>query len=187
MEFAITRFYPVDQTNKIVYLDTQQRKEHCSQSMFPNATGLSGFQLKHEWEQMLAQGYTTKRVSKERRGGAGRGQGRPFLDTPISTVKLKIPQLVHLKLQEQVVTFRKRSGHYVSLQDYTAQLIMQADINLLMPMVKALKSKPPAWLHLPEAANDRLQQLTNQVAAVHPELQTSRPMVLGAIVALANE
>ena len=137
MHFAATRFYPVDETAKIIYRDSQATKADCA--AFPNCTGMSGDRLNRSWQHFTAQGFKTKRLQRDRRGGAGRGQGRHKKEIESNPSKLRLASTDYELLKKHVLDLRRATGRAISIQDYGSKLVMEADWNLIVPKVQSLR------------------------------------------------
>ena len=178
MKFAQTRYYPVDQKHRIVYLDAQRTKAACSQ--FRGCVGIHGEELSLRWPDMQ-KSYTVQR-KPEQRGGAGRGQGRKPLAVPVVTIKVRIFATAHQKLEHHIETLKARSGKYISAQQFLSDLVLKADLNQIVPYVKNERRGERAMAVIIQEAGDRLDELVVKVGAVKPDLFISRTKVLSAII-----
>jgi hypothetical protein len=183
MRFAATRFYPVDETNKIVYRDSQATKSACAD--FLNCTGVSGDRLNRDWKRLTEQGFKTKRLHKDPRGGAGRGQGRPKNAEESNAVKLRLAAADHDRLKRQVVSLRRATGRVISIQDYGSKLILEADLNAIVPEVQSLRGDVLITTINPDA-DAQLEALLERIKSLRQDVRVSRGAVFGAIVRVAT-
>jgi hypothetical protein len=130
----------------------------------------------------MQQSYTVHRKHPERRGGAGRGQGRKPLAVPVVTIKVRIFATAHQKLDRHLETLKARSGKYISGQQFLSDLVLKADLNQIVPYVKNERRGERAMAVIIQQAGDRLDELVNKVKAAKPDLFISRTKVLSAII-----
>jgi hypothetical protein len=182
MRFATSRFYPVNLDNKVLYLDSQPRKIDCEK--FPNCTGISGSQIKAQWSEMQKQGFTTKRMKPEPRGGAGRGQGRPKTrsETQPPPVPLRTTVQALNKLREYTENLRVRSGKTVTLQAQATSLILRADWRKVINQVQSMKSQQPDLVVIEAEADAYLAKLVSQIKPLKPDVRVGKGNVFAAIV-----
>jgi hypothetical protein len=133
----------------------------------------------------MKQSYTLHRRQPDRRGGAGRGQGRKPLAVPVVTIKVRIFATAHQKLEQHLETLKARSGKYISAQQFLSDLVLKADLNLVVRHVKTERHSERAMAVITREACDRLDELVNQVRAAKPDLFISRTKVLSAIISQA--
>jgi hypothetical protein len=170
MKFGSTRWYPVDATNKIVYLDAQTRKIDCTTATFPHCEGVHGFRLRKDWATMQAQGYTLKRIFKDRRGGAGHNQGRKFAN--ITTVKLNINRSIHKRLMDRVKRIKERSGISITFQEYCSRLVLESNPKAIADNyeVPAFSSPGEITIKITDEAHNHLRQLSQTIRPKTPQV-----------------
>ncbi|NHC36899.1 hypothetical protein [Scytonema millei] len=124
--FATTRFYPVNEKDGTIYLDTQAIKRDCLK--FPGCTGMTGFELNQKFPMMQQLGYKLVRLTPKRRGGARAGAGRPKGESQ-KTSTIQIDRRLHEELKARTARLKQILGSY-SLQDYVASAIFECDPDL---------------------------------------------------------
>jgi hypothetical protein len=180
MPFAFTRFYPVNYQDKVIYLDTQTTKAACDG--FPGCIGMSGDRLNKEWMELSRQGFTLKRLHKDRRGGPGRNQGRPKMNLPKSAA-LRISVADHQRVSEHIAALNKATGRWIAIQAFSSELIMKADWNALVEAVQPIKGNAFATT-INEDAAQRLVELIKRIKPLRPDIRVTRGNVFAAIVRL---
>jgi hypothetical protein len=157
-DLRLSRYYPIDDQQKLIYLDTFPKAQDCE--VYPGCNGMPGSEVRLRWKRLVKAGYTTvEKQSPETRGGAGRGQGAlPQGLEP--TAKLRVPDQLHKAVtglagqlpQRQVVSNLLDRVKAAGLVEFLAapvtggakQLVLnQSDFTRLDKLILQLKKKTP--------------------------------------------
>jgi hypothetical protein len=170
-DLRLTRYYPIDDQGKLIYLDTFPDAPACE--AYPNCTGMVGSELRLRWLRLKKAGYATvEKQAPEARGGAGRGQGAlPQNLGP--TAKLRVPDDLHKAIFGLAVQSSQR--------EVVSGLLDRAKAPALVEFLAAPVTGGAKQLVIDQSDFERLDKLILQLKKKSP-LPITRASVLAAIV-----
>ncbi|MGA7936478.1 MAG: hypothetical protein WCA35_23190 [Kovacikia sp.] len=131
---------------------------------------------------MQGRGFSITRYGKEKRGGAGKGQGRHPRPDPVYPVKLRLDGVAYQAMKKYLAVLKRRSGMYVSILDWASDLILNANWNLVAPNVKRLPDTDKQLI-ISRAADERLADMVREIRAARPGVTgISKASVFSAII-----
>ena len=179
--FATTRYYPVNDAQKLIFLNTCRTASECRH--IAGCRGVLGSILSQDWPKLTRAGYRIVRQGKDPRGGPGRGQGRPRKEVPFKPVQIKVSE----QTRQQTAQLYKISDGSQTLQEFTSSLVLNAKKKDLVQLLKG-PSQPTGNLQLlvSEGASNHLKQMAEDLSKL-PELgKVTKARLLAAIIEAVN-